>query len=172
MRYDNLWNYLQTVPAPLGARVADIRVGKTVYDPCPPGFSVPNENAFTGFSPTGSNSEGSSSGVINAANANPPSNLYTDYGYYFYVNPSATGVGTIFFPATGWIDGGVWGEIGMRGRYWTGTPYLRSDNRVCGVNLAFGNSDPVLKPGIFYVNPRSEYYRSLGASVRPIKEHE
>ena len=72
-RYDNLWNYNVTTIN------EDKAVGKTIYDPCPPGFKISNKNAFTGFTKT----------------------TWSAAGYDFYTNPSSTTDGTIFFPASG-----------------------------------------------------------------------
>jgi hypothetical protein len=81
---------------------------KTVYDPCPPGFQVPDISVFTGFSMTG---ETAGSNTDNAKKLN----MWDDagenfFGGYFYVEPH---VGTttdypadrykqtVYMPATG-----------------------------------------------------------------------
>ena len=65
-RYDNLWNtnveyYPQTfdgfVEDGTSTGRKDTPVKKTVYDPCPPGFCVPNLFAFTGFNTKGLHQE-------------------------------------------------------------------------------------------------------------------
>ena len=63
VRYDNLWNtnvnYITKTflkfdldgTKPGGRK--DLPVQKTIYDPCPPGYSMPNLFAFTAFNPLG-----------------------------------------------------------------------------------------------------------------------
>lgn len=63
VRYDNLWNtnvnYITNTflkfdldgTKPGGRK--DLPVQKTIYDPCPPGYSMPNLFAFTAFNPLG-----------------------------------------------------------------------------------------------------------------------
>ena len=83
-------------------------VVKTVYDPCPPGFSVPNYTGFTGFTDTGYNvayrdgSGSHSSGakwVPEDAETFPDIELYGDYRYYFDTNDGSR---TICFPSHGY----------------------------------------------------------------------
>ena len=74
---------------------------KTVYDPCPPGFKVPDYSIFTGLSLTGE-----------TATAGDKLNMWEDaganfYGGYFFVDPHTDRVNmdryaqTVYFPATG-----------------------------------------------------------------------
>lgn len=74
---------------------------KTVYDPCPPGFKVPNWDVFTGLSLTGATaSDGQNLNMWEDAGAN-------FYGGYFYVVPHTSRASlerygqTVYFPATG-----------------------------------------------------------------------
>ncbi len=64
VRYDNLWNtnvnYITNTflkfdlgGANQGGGRKDLPVQKTIYDPCPPGYSMPNLFAFTAFNPLG-----------------------------------------------------------------------------------------------------------------------
>ncbi len=64
VRYDNLWNtnvkyttntFLKFDLGGLnqGGGRKDLPVQKTIYDPCPPGYSMPNLFAFTAFNPLG-----------------------------------------------------------------------------------------------------------------------
>lgn len=83
---------------------------KTVYDPCPPGFQVPDWEIFTGFSVTGK--------TAGKANDAKKLNMWDDaggnfYGGYFYVDPHVgTAIDyhipaadrykqTVYMPATG-----------------------------------------------------------------------
>ena len=74
---------------------------KTVYDPCPPGFKVPNWNIFTGLSLTGNtNTNGYYLNMWEDAGAN-------FYGGYFFIEPHTSRESldrygqTVYFPATG-----------------------------------------------------------------------
>lgn len=61
----------------------DLATVKTVYDPCPAGYTVPRHNAFNGFSATAS--------TWDAANK----------GYTFNTGYLTAGSGTVYFPAGG-----------------------------------------------------------------------
>lgn len=83
---------------------SDNDVVKTVYDPCPPGFKIPNGNTFTYFS---------KSNVVESFNN----------GWYFKRNAEdTTGV---FFPASGCrneSDGSL-GSVGSIGYVWFSSAY-------------------------------------------------
>ena len=87
-------------------------VVKTIYDPCPAGFHVPESKAFTGFTKNGQNR-----GPINA-----PADGWNQ-GYTFYRRPFPSG-GTIFFPAVGYRSGdyGKLWYVGYDGRYRSAQP--------------------------------------------------
>ena len=87
-------------------------VVKTIYDPCPAGFHVPESKAFTGFTKNGQNR-----GPINA-----PTDGWNQ-GYTFYRWPDPSG-GTIFFPAVGSrrSDDGSLGYVGYDGLYRSAQP--------------------------------------------------
>ena len=125
---------------------------KSVYDPCPPGFCLPPNGAFTGFTRTGNNTGSSSewnvSGVFNK-------------GWNFRtVLKDESGGETIFVPASGVRNtyDGVLNSVGNYGIYWSGVPY----------NSSFGCSL------IFYsggVNPLDYYNnRSNGFVLCPVLE--
>lgn len=89
--YYNLWD-----AKCVSTGMSDNNVVKTVYDPCPPGFKMPNGETFTYFSKT--NAVGSFKN-----------------GWYFKRNSSdITGV---FFPASGYrkYQNGMLGNVGSRG---------------------------------------------------------
>ena len=74
---------------------------KTVYDPCPPGYKVPDYNIFTGVSLTGATvTKGDKLNMWEDAGAN-------FYGGYFFVEPHTSREvldrydQTVYFPATG-----------------------------------------------------------------------
>lgn len=92
--YYNLWDASCT-----STGNSDNDVVKTVYDPCPPGFKMPNGNTFTYFS---------TSNVVGSFNN----------GWYFKRNAEdTTGV---FFPASGYryYENGVLYNTGSHGYVW------------------------------------------------------
>ncbi|MCR8917945.1 hypothetical protein [Bacteroides sp. ET225] len=130
----------------------DTPVIKTVYDPCPAGFSLPPSNAFTGFTTTGKNV------TNNAAEYNGEWDS-SQLGWNFYCGPNKTG-GTIFFPITGerLASGGNVSATGMLGHTWSaasvGSRYSH--------NLTLHTNYRVL--------PLDNFSRSAGHGVRPCKE--
>lgn len=140
--YNNLWSGQNTVYG-----FNDNPVVKTIYDPCPVGFSLPASNAFTGFTTTGGNT--SSSNQFNTRN--------WDTGWYIYTNSSKSQ--TIFFPASGLrsIDDGSLYDVGGLGYYWSAVP----DGALYGCCLLFRQ---------WYVYPQYNTYRSSGFGVRPTSE--
>ena len=109
--YYNLWDKsLQTA-------AVESKVIKTVYDPCPPGFHVPNNNAFTGFSKTGATTrvqaEFNYTGVDNWAN---------ERGLWYYCDPEgiegSPGESLIFIPFTGYRYYQNRLYVGGQGYYW------------------------------------------------------
>lgn len=121
-------------------------VVKTVYDPCPAGFKMPAQNAFTGFTMNGQNA-----GVINA------SGVWTN-GWIFnnkITNPDAT----VYFSASGYrksADGSL-DYVNSAGYYWSAGP---RDN-LQGYMLYFNSQT---------VRPQYNYNRGWGFSVRPVAE--
>ena len=149
-RYDNLWNYNVT-----SSINTDLTVGKTIYDPCPPGFKVPGRNAFSGFTTTGD--EVKSSSQINASNA---SSLSTDKGHYFYTRSDKSE--TIFFPASGsrHHKTGAANAVTTNGYYWSAAPNLNGSQHG-GRSLFFYTN---------FVNPANHDVRANGFVVRPVRE--
>lgn len=104
-KYTNAWNATQ---ASLGTSDSIV---KTVYDPCPPGFSVPPINVWSAFS------------VSNVSGS-------WDNGFTFWSKPGKTGE-PVFFPAAGSMSTSnntstsVFGSlrnIGVQSSYWSGNP--------------------------------------------------
>ena len=135
--YYNLWdaNCVST-------GYSDNNVVKTVYDPCPVGFKIPNGNTFTYFSKT--NAVGS-----------------FNNGWYFKRNSSdKTGV---FFPASGnrYFNNGNLDGVGSFGGVWLSAssyqPYASLMNFSWSTNLST-------------VNSQTENRRVFGYSVRPVQE--
>ncbi len=169
--YFNLWNSNVTQPV---RRIGvsgdarnddwnftrkDLEVRKTVYDPCPPGFCVPNEYAFTLFSlykySGGSHYGGRYPGTllsnINAAVLPGLDKMATfdrELGFDFFATESQShSHGRVFLRAVGRRNGnGASGNFSQMdeipqknpaggkqtnatGSYWTAAPYL-----LCGTN--------------------------------------
>ena len=84
---------------------------KTVYDPCPSGYKVP---------------EGGDSGVWSKALGS--SSTFTDKSLYNSTNKSMNFSGkfgpsaSIWYPVMGHYSSGVYGDDGYRGYYWSSTP--------------------------------------------------
>lgn len=126
-RYDNLWNSAQ-MTAVKGNEDADKSVYKTIYDPCPPGFKVPNGHAFSGFIKTGKKMIQSESEISASNNQS----MWIDQGFHFYTNPRNEKEGTIFFPAlithdldtyeSGYFVGDLHDRMPLSGDYWTAEP--------------------------------------------------
>ena len=125
VNHTNLWNAQLTAIA--GARNdlkgVDMPVIKTIYDPCPPCYSVPRGFAFTFTGPssyfatsmryyrTYSKNLYSSRNLYGKAGFSTPE-AYSNYfkGAFFYTNPSAqTLENTIYFPSYGYrnLNGGL-----------------------------------------------------------------
>ena len=131
----------------------DSPVVKTIYDPCPSGWNLPQLNTFTGFISTGANvSSASSIKAIGAFNQ----------GWYFKRNAAdATGS---YFPAAGLRDtyqgrGAKLNLVGTSGYCWLSVPSSATNGRSLGFNSS-------------YVNPQSSNNRSNGYSVRPCRSAE
>lgn len=142
-RFDNLWDANVTHYTKESTEHFDgYYVAKTVYDPCPPGFKVPNEYAFTGF-----NLKGMDANVVTDAEKADPTLVINglrpsfyingDYGdgqpfgsqgMFLYCDPRDKDKGIMFFPALGRRVGfgGDAGKIsGMyeEALYWTAAPF-------------------------------------------------
>ena len=126
------------------------KVVKSVYDPCPYGFKMPETKAFTGFT---SNGEEKTSSTSNDYNGSWETN-----GWKIYTNGYNTGE-TDFWIAGGfrsWNRGSLY-NVGSEVGYWSAGP--NSDKRGC--HLGFSSSS---------VNPQSNNGRANGFSVRPVSE--
>lgn len=152
--YYNLWSADNTVTG--GYNIGnDNPVVKTVYDPCPAGFKMPANNAFTGFTTTGLNS--TSQSEMNVDGTDDWQQWTNNFGHNFWTNSSKTA--TINFPASGRrnsYDGSLYG-VGDRGYYWSAVPSISGD----GWNLDF-------YLGVVY--PLSDNPRTYGYAVRAVSE--
>ena len=117
-------------------------ITKSVYDPSPAGFRLPETAAFTGF-------------TTNGANNLPIKGTWNDTtkGYTF-----TNGVET-YWQACGCraYNSGSLNDVGSYGGYWSAGPSITTSGRYLGFNSS-------------YVRPQDNYYRATGFSVRPVSE--
>ena len=152
--YYNLWSADNTVTGGYN-QGNDNPVVKTVYDPCPVGFKMPANNAFTGFTTTGLNS--TSQSEMNVDGTDDWQQWTNNFGHNFWTNSSKTA--TINFPAAGfrfYNDGSLY-SVGYYGCYWSAFPDLTS----YGCVLYFDSGD---------VFPLFYYARTYGFAVRAVSE--
>lgn len=168
-RYDNLWNTNVTTQQ---NSAQDIFVCKTIYDPCPIGFKLPNMKAFTGFSKTGySVPEGPNLTTTNTA-IEDPSTFTTLLGYYFYVDINDHSKGTVFFPRTG-SRSLANGNIGGLGIYADQTSATPTTSGPGSNSTASSSSYESLSYFTFAINYLSIFHsnrRAFGFPARPIGE--
>ena len=152
--YYNLWSADNTVTGGYN-QGNDNPVVKTVYDPCPVGFKMPANNAFTGFTTTGLNS--TSQSEMNVDGTDDWQQWTNNFGHNFWTNSSKTA--TINFPASGYryYNDGSLSNVGNYGYFWSAVP----SNMYFGCNLYFdlGNVYPLI--GII---------RACGFAVRAVSE--
>ncbi|MDD2595542.1 MAG: hypothetical protein PHD11_07000 [Bacteroidales bacterium] len=132
---------------------------KSVYDPCPEGYCVPPQDAFTmtikaasfGIGPNGM------SAYVSGWNSAP-----LTYGCNFYYEDTNPVGATVYLPWAGRLDTaeGKVGSAGTDGFYWTNT------------NLTSGNANAATRAGFNSStwNPLWGGGRAMGQSVRCMKE--
>lgn len=128
-------------------------VVKTIYDPSPVGFSVPANDAFTGFTEDGLNG-----GRMNVDGTDNAQAFNNNFGHNFWTNSSKTE--TIFFPAAGYREarnGSTLSYYSKFGDYWTATPNDNNNGNVMGFDV---NS----------VYPLYRNIRAFAFSLRPAAE--
>ena len=152
--YYNLWSADNTVTGSYNVG-NDNPVVKTVYDPCPVGFKMPANNAFTGFTTTGLNS--TSQSEMNVDGTDDWQQWTNNFGHNFWTNSSKTA--TINFPASGLRrrNAGSLFDVGNYGCYWSAVP----GGAVDGCSLGFGSGD---------VRPLRFSTRTHGFAVRAVSE--
>jgi len=152
--YYNLWSADNTVTGGYN-QGNDNPVVKTVYDPCPVGFKMPANNAFTGFTTTGLNS--TSQSELNVDGTDDWQQWTNNFGHNFWTNSSKTA--TINFPASGlrFSNDGSLNGVGNYGYYWSAVPFYAS----YGCYLYFGSGN---------VSPLYYSTRACGFAVRAVSE--
>ena len=149
--YYNLWSADNTVTG--GWDVGnDNPVVKTVYDPCPVGFKMPANNAFTGFTANGQNG-----GTMNVDGTDDGQTYQNNFGHNFWTSSSKTA--TINFPASGirYYNDGSLSVVGSYGYYWSAVPYDTRSS--CDLYFYSGR-----------VVPLGDTTRTFGFSVRAVSE--
>ena len=149
--YYNLWSADNTVTGDWNVG-NDNPVVKTVYDPCPVGFKIPANNAFTGFTADGQNN-----GTMNVDGTSDWQTYQNNFGHNFWTSSSKTA--TINFPASGNRDNndGSLVNVGSNGCHWSAVPSYTG----YGCNLFF-NSGRVYTLGVSG--------RTYGLATRPVSE--
>lgn len=143
-RYFNLWSMQTTSQTDASKTLV-----KTVYDPCPVGFSMPPVKTFSGVTTTGTTNTNNKE--INALGD-------WDQGWHFYAKDSSS-PSTIYYPAIGSRtakEGKLYG-VKDRGYYWVGVPSSTS----AGNNLDIRNT---------IVIPANNLNRAVGCSIRPVAQ--
>ena len=131
---DRRWGYTETYPRD---------VDKTVYDPCPVGYKVPNVNSFTGFT---------TSNLVWTNNYNGTGEV----GRYY------TGNSALFFPADGGYSQSLIG-VALEGSYWCATAAYTD-----GADM-FNFSNSAIRTGIIS-NSFQFVFKDVCWAVRPIRE--
>lgn len=148
----NLWS-MNNTSAYAENQANSQTVVKTIYDPSPVGFSVPANDAFTGFTENGLNG-----GRMNVDGTDNAQTFNNNFGHNFWTNSSKTE--TIFFPAAGFREAGNGSTLSYYskfGDYWTATPNNNHNGNVMGFDV---NS----------VHPLYRNIRAFGFAVRPAAE--
>ena len=119
---------------------------KTIYDPCPRGFTVPNARVFTGFTSTGSNTNTAEQFNVIGSFAN---------GWYFKKNENDSS--GAFFPASGYRNNSSGGltNVGISGFCWSA-----GVSAINAYYLSFSSGG---------VSPLSASSRASAFPVRPVK---
>ena len=120
---------------------------KTIYDPCPRDFTVPNARVFTGFTSTGGNTSTAEQFNVIGSFAK---------GWYFKKNENDSS--GAFFPASGYRSSSSGGltNVGVFGDYWSAGVYSAAS----AYYLHFSSG---------YVSPLYNYSRAYAFPVRPVK---
>ena len=128
-----------------------LKGNKTIYDPCPAGYRVPPDDAFTNFTTTGTNTESSS--AINSPNVS--SFFINDNSYSFY---TGSGSKTITFKAMGGLNAATGKLLTYVAYYYGAHPSGYSTSRL--LQFMSGSVSP----------QNTAYSRALAANIRPIRD--
>ena len=169
----DLWNAISR-PQGNNYQESDMPVCKTVYDPCPVGFSVPNLYAFGGFIPSRGVDANSGTYLDASLLASNMDSFLADHGFYCYCdyygasgNPRAE---TTFLPLCGVRSGGYC--LGNVSIYLTACPaieYRDYDNKwhYAGSGLAISYDYFLSGLIIWYL---TNHDADAAGAVRPVRE--
>ena len=147
-----------------------IKIKKTIYDPCPVGFHIPENQTFTGVTNDGySRSNTTAATLLTGIKAASWSN-----GYYFYTKNG----GTVHIPAIGVRDntaarGGSQlnasiVQFGWYANRWTAIPLHATDN----CHYLFVTEKDSNKPNAYdWINPYGADYTANGNAIRPVADY-
>ncbi|WP_315348757.1 hypothetical protein [Prevotella melaninogenica] len=143
-KYFNLWSMQTTSQGDASKTLV-----KTVYDPCPVGFTMPPLKTFSGATTTG---------ITNTNNKDINALGNWDQGWHFYAKDSSS-PSTVYYPAIGSRTARAGSLYGVkdRGYYWVGVP----SSTTAGSNLDIRNT---------IVIPANNLNRAVGCSIRPVAE--
>ena len=122
---------------------------KSIYDPCPAGWRVP---------------DGDSNGVWSKAlgSSSSFSHIYSSTNNGMNFSGKFGSASTIWYPSSGcryYVDGSLY-FVGLDGYYWSASPYSSNSDSVSHLHLYFNGN----------VYPNSDTYRAYGLSVRCLQE--
>lgn len=131
-----------------------LKGNKTIYDPCPAGYRVPPDDAFTNFTKSGQNTESESD--INSPGPDMYSFWYNDNSYYFY---TGDGSRTVRFKAFGGLNAASGGYLSNIAYYYAAHPSFSSTSRLMQFYAG------VVKP------MNTDYSRALAGTIRPVRDY-
>ena len=147
----NYWDYNDPTPETFG----DYNSGKTIYDPCPPGWKVPNSNIFRGFTTTrrssGDSREWNIKGTYRPGNTTTPGTSGYDFKHTYEDNQPS--IAYPLFQALGCIADRDVKYYQTRGYFWT------SVSR-CSLSFSSSNINPMV----------TDFYPNILLPIQPILE--
>ena len=201
LRYDNLWN--TNVDSRITSNTSDDsangsrerKVEKTIYDPSPPGYSLPNMYAYSGLNPYGPIQQVKIPNIDAAKNgvATNPATTFSSGGYvefYCEYDNSATYMrktsgSTIIFYARGRANGNNAGarqwyfplsDDDVGAYYWTSEPAAWG-NALHGRSFYFRGPDVQPAKGWYMypvagqnVDGQAKWQRTHGLTIRPMRQ--
>lgn len=174
--YLNEWSIDENVMA--SETTGDNAISKSIYDPCPVGYHMAPNNAYTGFiyhldEQTEIKQEAPYKDINSPYQSAPSSPT----GWLFYCNKmtahgtwDVTG-GTIFFPLNGSIANNTTGNysaVGYNGAFWTAVALDATQGRRLFTTFTNGKNP---SSHIADINTYSKYYRAYGFCIRPVREY-
>lgn len=166
LHYGNLWDSELDNGGNVGQYGNRFAV-KTVYDPCPPGYVVPYEYAFSGVS--------KNANVLNYAYY--PSQLYATYNQYVGYTFNIPSSDVMYFPfcgarahhgdSTDSVNGSIY-DVRTLGYYWTSCPLnYASTVNASGVQERQAAKMMILLDGTL-IRPGHEQRKGAAYAIRPI----